>query len=312
MTISVIGTVFVDIKGYANAKINCDTKNVGNIEFVNGGVGRNVAEAIGRAGGRVDFISSVDSSAQGEGVITGLQEIGIGTERVVKTAQGMGMWLAALDCDGELVASVSQKPNLCDLERMIAEKGEEIVKASKAIVLEFDLHELVVQKVFYWAKQHRVPVYGIVGNLDVLNGRRSIIDNLELFILNQAEAEQFLGRTITSTEETKLAARDLTAGGLKVAVVTMGDQGSVFYDSRTNTHGFVPCEKVQVQDTTGAGDSFFSGTVFGLVNGFDLERAVKCGTQLAAWTISSKHNVDPEIQTKVQQSPIFQGEPVLS
>lgn len=310
--ITVIGTVFVDVKGYANAKINCDTKNVGNIEFANGGVGRNVAEAIGRAGGEVSFVSSVDLTAQGEGVVNDMQAIGIKTDRVVRAVQGMGMWLAAIDCDGELVASVSQKPNLTEMERMLAEKGEEIVKNSKAIVLEFDLHELVVQKVFYWAKQHNVPVYGIVGNLEVLNQRRSMIDNLELFILNQAEAEMFLGRTITSMEETKLAARDLTNGGLKVAVVTMGEQGSVFYDSRTNTFGFVPCEKVQVQDTTGAGDSFFAGTVFGLVSGFELERAVKCGTQLAAWTISSKHNVDPEIQNKVKNSPIFQQEPVMS
>lgn len=312
MTITVIGTVFVDIKGYANAKINSDTKNVGNIEFANGGVGRNVAEAIGRAGAKTAFVSSVDLTAQGDGVISELKAIGIETGRMIKTDQGMGVWLAALDCDGELVASVSQKPNLVELERMIAERGEEIVKNSQAIVLEFDLHELVVQKVLYWAKQHNVPVYGIVGNLDVLKQRASIINNIELFILNQAEAATFLGRTITSLEETKLAAKDLTAGGLKAAVVTMGEHGSVFYDSRTHQFGFVPTQKVTVRDTTGAGDSFFSGTVFGLVNGFGLERAVQCGTQLAAWTISSKHNVDPEIQDKVKHSPIFQLEPVLS
>ena len=310
--ITVIGTVFVDIKGYANAKINSETKNVGHVEYAHGGVGRNVAEAIGRAGGRTEFLSSVDLTAEGDAVTKRLEAIGVRADRVLKKDQGMGIWLAVLDNAGELAASVSQKPDLGHLERFLCEKGEEIVKNSQAVVLEFDLSEEVVSKMFGWSKKYGVPVYGIVGNLDVLMQRKNIIDALNLFILNQAEAEEYLGRSLTSVEECKLAARDLTAGGLKVAVITMGGEGSVFYDSRNNTFGYVPVEKVKVADTTGAGDSFFSGTVFGLCQGFELERAVKCGTQLAAWTIASKENVDPEIQNKVKDHPLFQKEPVLS
>jgi pseudouridine kinase len=307
MTISVIGTVFVDIKGYGNAKINAETKNVGNIEFANGGVGRNVAEAIARAGGNVEFFSSVDVTAQGAAVVQGLRDLGIKTDRMVKCSQGMGMWLAVLGGDGDLVASVSQVPDLKPLEAMLLQQGEEIVKNSKALVMEFDLAEEVVDKMFTWAKQHGKPVYGIVGNLEVIRNRPSIINGLELFICNKGEAEEYLNRSLTSVEECKEAARELTKGGLKVAVITMGEQGSVFYDSRVGEWGYVPTSKVEVLDTTGAGDSFFSGTVYGLCQGFDLEHAVRCGTQMAAWTISSKCNVAPEISEGVKNSPIFAG-----
>lgn len=312
MTITVIGTVFVDIKGYANAKINAECKNVGEIEFASGGVGRNVAEAIARAGNAVEFVSSVDSTSQGDAVLAGLHEVGIRTDHVVKTDQGMGMWLAVLDHDGDLAASISQKPNLDALLNLLDTQGEEIVKNSDAIVLEFDLAESAVNKIFGWAKQYNKPVYGIVGNLEVLLQRRSMINNLNLFILNRAEAEEFLGQTLTSPEECKMAARELTQGGLQTAVITMGEHGSVFYDRQNNEFGFVPCEKVRVVDTSGAGDSFFSGTVFGLVNGFGLGQAVECGTQLAAWTISSKAIVDPTIQEKVVNNPLFQRVKVLN
>ncbi|MBL0386044.1 carbohydrate kinase family protein [Tumebacillus sp. ITR2] len=312
MTITVIGTVFVDIKGYANAKINAECKNVGDIEFVSGGVGRNVAEAIARAGGQVEFLSSVDVTSQGDAVLAGLQEIGISTNRVVKADRGMGMWLAVLDHDGDLAASISQKPNLQPLETLLETQGEEIVKNTDAIVIEFDLAERVVNKIFGWAKQYGKPVYGIVGNLDVLMQRKSMINELNLFICNKAEAEEFLGLTLTSPEECKMAARQLTMGGLQTAVITMGEHGSVFYDRLHNEFGYVPCESVQVVDTTGAGDSFFSGTVYGLANGFGLQQAVECGTNLAAWTISSKANVDPEIQVKVQNNPLFQRARVLN
>ena len=305
MTIAVMGTVFVDIKGYGNAKINAETKNVGEIEFANGGVCRNVAEAIGRAGGQVEFLSSVDLSAQGEAVLSDLNALGVKTDRVVKCDKGMGMWLAVLDNSGELVASVSQKPELDSLHAMLLKNGEEIVKNAGAIVLEFDLCDEVVQQVFAWAKQYNKPVYGIVGNLEILLKSRSLIDRLELFICNKGEAEEVLKRPLHTMEDCQQAARDLTAGGLKVAVITMGERGSVYYDSREQRVGFVHCEKVEVRDTTGAGDSFFSGMVYGLCSGYDLDQAVRCGTQMAAWTISSKHNVSPEISERVKESPYF-------
>ncbi|WP_157729381.1 carbohydrate kinase family protein [Tumebacillus algifaecis] len=311
MAITVIGTVFVDIKGYANGKVNSDTKNVGHVEFAHGGVGRNVAEAIGRAGGSVEFISSVSNTAQGDEVAKRLNDIGIKTARLVNTDNGMGQWLAILDGAGSLVASVSQKPDLSKLEDLLLRHGEEIIKNSEAVVVELDLNDLVVQAIFAWAKLHRVPVYGIVGNLDVLMGKRSLIDEMAMFICNQQEVEEVYGITITSIEEARLAARDLTSGGLKTAVITMGSDGCVFYSREKDEFGYVPIVPTKVIDTTGAGDSFFAGTVFGLVHGHSLQQAVECGTHLASWTISSKEAVDPQITTKAKTHPLFQGEVVL-
>ncbi|TCP53943.1 pseudouridine kinase [Tumebacillus sp. BK434] len=311
MAITVIGTVFVDIKGYANGKVNSDTKNVGHVEFAHGGVGRNVAEAIGRAGGSVEFISSVSNTAQGADVAARLESIGIKTSRMVKTDNGMGQWLAILDGTGSLVASVSEKPDLSKLEDLLLRQGEEIVKNSDAVVVELDLHDLVVQAIFAWAKQYDVPVYGIVGNLDVLMGKRSLINDMAMFICNQQEVEEVYGISITSIEEAKLAARDLTAGGLKTSVITMGAEGCVFYNRLTDEFGYVPVVPTTVIDTTGAGDSFFAGTVFGLAHGHLLQQAVECGTHLASWTIASKEAVDPQISRHVQNHPLFQGDVVL-
>ena len=57
-TIAVIGTVFVDIKGFADAHYDPAGRNVGQIKLVHGGVGRNVAEDVARLGGGVLFIPS--------------------------------------------------------------------------------------------------------------------------------------------------------------------------------------------------------------------------------------------------------------
>ena len=49
MGIVVIGAVFVDIKGYPQSNFIPTGRNVGKVEQVHGGVGRNVAEDIATA-----------------------------------------------------------------------------------------------------------------------------------------------------------------------------------------------------------------------------------------------------------------------
>ena len=75
-------------------------------------------------------------------------------------------------------------------------------------------------------------------------------------------------------------------------IVTMGGQGAVYADMDGNK-GFCPAKKVQVKDTTGAGDAFCAGVSAGLTYGKTLSEAVEIGTRLAASVITSSENVCP-------------------
>ena len=72
----------------------------------------------------------------------------------------------------------------------------------------------------------------------------------------------------------------------------MGELGAVYADINGN-HGVIPPQKVDVIDTTGAGDSFFAGVAAGLTYGKTLEEACIIGTRLASSVISTKENVCP-------------------
>ena len=71
-----------------------------------------------------------------------------------------------------------------------------------------------------------------------------------------------------------------------------GSKGAVYAD-REGTYGTCPAKKVQVKDTTGAGDAFCAGVASGLTYGKTLEEAVEIGTRLAASVITSSENVCP-------------------
>ena len=78
-------------------------------------------------------------------------------------------------------------------------------------------------------------------------------------------------------------------------VVTMGDQGAVYADSQANS-GCCPARRVQVKDTTGAGDAFCAGVSIGLTYGKELPQAIEIGSMLAASVITSSENVCPRFR----------------
>ena len=74
-----------------------------------------------------------------------------------------------------------------------------------------------------------------------------------------------------------------------------GDKGAVYARSGGEC-GTVPAKKVNVIDTTGAGDAFFAGTVIGLTYGKTLAQACEIGSRLAASVICISENVCPRFR----------------
>jgi pseudouridine kinase len=75
----------------------------------------------------------------------------------------------------------------------------------------------------------------------------------------------------------------------------MGAAGAV-YASIDGDSGIVPPQRVDVKDTTGAGDSFFAGIAIGLTYGKTLEESCVIGTRLASAVIASTENVIPRFR----------------
>ena len=90
----------------------------------------------------------------------------------------------------------------------------------------------------------------------------------------------------------EILSKKIQAAQIQKMIVTLGGKGAVYADVDGNT-GFVPARKVDVKDTTGAGDSFFAGVTIGLTYGKTLEEACEIGSTLAASVIVTSDNVCP-------------------
>lgn len=293
----VIGTTFVDVKGFAKDSYDSQGRNLGEVKFVHGGVGRNVVENFANVGMPVAYVGMLDDSAMGQAVEHHLREIGTDLSHMVKAPDhGIGMWLVILDEKGELAGSISQMPDLRHLEDYLKTHGEEIVSAAGAVVLEVDLNERIAERVVHLAERHGKDVYAIVGNMSVVLARKDLIRQTKCFICNEIEAAKFFGEELSgrTVEEMRDWLSDAAeSAGLSAVVVTMGERGAVYYDRETKIAGICPPCPTKVVDTTGAGDAFFSGTVMGLIRGSSLAEATGYGARLASATISREQNNCP-------------------
>ena len=295
MGIAVVGTVFVDIKGFPNDVYNPTGRNAGTIEIVHGGVGRNVAEDIANVELRPTFVSMVDDTASGTEVLDKLRKHKVNTDYVAVAPDSMGIWLVVFDNTGDLAGSISKRPDFSALDQMVSEKGDEIFRNADSIVLEVDLEKDIVKKVLGYAEKYGKKVFGVVSNMVIASKRRDFLQSMDCFVCNLQEAGILFVDDFSEMDPDalKLELLDrITKAGIPSMVITMGSRGAVFA-SQNGECGYYPPEKVKVHDTSGAGDAFCAGVAIGLTYGKNLEESVKIGTQLAASVITIKESTCP-------------------
>ena len=295
MGIVVLGAVFVDIKGYPLSAYIPGGRNAGRIEQVHGGVSRNVVEDIANVELRPTFVSLVDDTGMGQDVINKLENHKVNTKYIQRVPDGMGTWLAIFDNDGDVHAAISKRPDTTPLTGLLKEKGDEIFADCDAIALELDLEKDTVKQVLHYAKKYNKKVFAAISNMSIAMERRDFLQQIDCFVCNQQEmgilfSDDYSEKTPAEMEE--LLRLKVRSARIPRMIVTMGEQGAV-YAEMDGESGICPATRVEVQDTTGAGDAFFAGATIGLTYGKTLGQSCAIGSRLAASDICTSSNVCP-------------------
>ena len=167
MGIVVIGTAFVDIKGFPEDTYIPTGRNVGRVEYIHGGVARNVVEDIANVELRPTYIGIVDDSPMGRDVLNKLKNHKVNCDYVLTQPDGLGLWLAVFDNNGDVAGSISKRPNAYPILELLEQKGDEIFADADSVVLQVDLHKDIVKKVFELAEKYHTKLYALVSNMSI-------------------------------------------------------------------------------------------------------------------------------------------------
>ena len=298
MGIVVFGAVFVDIKGYPIDQYIPSGRNVGRVVQVHGGVSRNVVEDIANLELRPTYVSVVDDTGIGNDVIEKLNKHKVNTQYITKTPEGLGTWLAIFDNNGDVVASISKRPDLSVINDVLDLYGDRIVSEADSIVVEIDMETGLLNRIFRLAEKYQKQIFAVVSNMSIAMERRDLLSKVSCIVCNRQEAgllfsEEYDNATVEEME--KILSEKIRQADIRKMVVTLGENGAV-YAGQDGECGFCAAQKTDVIDTTGAGDAFFAGIAVGLTYGKDLKESCSIGTRLASAVLATKESVSPRFQ----------------
>lgn len=277
----------VVVLGSANADLVVDVERRpgagetllgGDLRQYPGGKGANQAAAAARSGADVTFLGAVGHGGNGDFLLAALADAGVDVSRVARVERPTGCALIFITPDGENSIVVSPGAN-ATIDVAAAEAVSDCWAAADVLVLALEIPLATVEHVVARAAELGVRVLLNAAPAQVIG--RETLSRCDPLVVNEYEARLVLGEGSQPEEATfeELAAALLAAGARSV-VITLGADGALVADGAGMRR--VPAYRVEVKDTTGAGDAFVGATGAELARGVPLADAVSFATAMSA------------------------------
>lgn len=265
------------------------------LQTIPGGKGANQAVAAARLGARVTMVGRLGDDAFGPRLRAGLESAGVSTEHVrVTDGCSSGVAVIAVEERGEnailLVAGANGRLTPDDVRA-----AEAVFQQADALLVQLEVPVETVEAAVILARRHGVrvvldPAPAPTGPLP-----KSLCE-VDVLTPNQTEAEALTGIAVINAAQAEHAARLLRDRGARNVVIKLGEQGALLCDLEGLTEA-VPACRVQVVDTTAAGDAFTAALAVGLCEGRLLKEAVRLGC--AAGTLATtRAGAQPAMPTR--------------
>ena len=246
-----------------------------------GGKGANQAVAVARQGGRCAFLGRVGQDPFGQTLLAGMRAEGIdcGHVRVTPNA-ATGVAIIIVDAKGENSIVVASGANFLVTPDDLFH-DENLFAQAKVVVLQLELPLPTVHAAKALAEKHGCTVI-----LDPAPAPAALPPELcrvDIISPNVTEAEMITGLAAGEGEDRfgRGIAAELIARGAKAAVLKLGARGSLVMTAGGEIQSVRPY-KVNVVDTTAAGDAFTAAIAVGVARGLPLSQAAKIANAAGA------------------------------
>jgi ribokinase len=250
----------------------------------NGGKGANQAAAAARLGASVAFLGRVGDDEFGDPLVRALEEKGIDASLVEPVSgKSTGAAFITVTPDGENAITVAPGANRSLTPEDVSAASEAIGDAL-VLVAQMEIPvQTVVQAVEVAAERRTRALVNLAPTFEV---PQELLEKLDPLVVNEHEAAFLLGSGVEGVDGALSAAPELLSLGPRSAVITLGAAGAVFADGESTEHLTAP--KVDVVDTTGAGDAFVGALAAQLARGASLEEAVAYAVRAGAAAVTKE------------------------
>lgn len=244
-----------------------------------GGKGNNQAIACARLGAVVSMIGKVGDDDFGARLLLNLEQENVDYAFVTKQPlTHTGLAFIFIDERGEnriLVApGANMKLSVRDIDNAI-----ELFKSCDFLLLQLEIPHEVVHRAIEVA--HRFGMTVVLNPAPAQEFPIEILTANDIMTPNKYEAEVLSGVTITTLQDAMQALHVLRRRCRARTVITLGEMGTIA-SLGARKCVYLPPRKVQVEDTTAAGDAFNAGLLVGIAGGREWVDALKIANTAGA------------------------------
>ena len=253
------------------------------MKLVAGGKGANQACAAGRLGTDVTMLGAIGNDSHGEMQRDSLQRSGVDVSGLItKESVSTGTAFITVNKEGNNSIVVVQGANAQFTPEDIA-AHRDLLEECEIVILQL---EIPMDTVLYAAKLART-----LGKTVILDPApvpehfpEELYQYVDIIKPNESELSRLTG-IADAQNHLEEAVQIVKDHGVRNVLVTLGGDG-VYLDTENEPPVHIPAKKVEVVDTTAAGDSFTAALAAMLLEGKTLKEAAEFANQVSAIVVT--------------------------
>lgn len=291
MQVSVMGPAIVDVLASPVSRdvFERGTYPLKSIRLSYGGNALNESVVLGRFGVETELISKVGADESGRHIIEYADRSGVSVTHIARDSNlDTGINVVLVDDRGERFFltdpnSSLRKLSIDDLLPYVDGLASIVCFPCMFTSSLLGISEMTKLFKVIKADGDRMLILDMTTakNNETIDDMKELFSYVDIFMPNEKELKSISGGI--GTDE---AAKKILSYGVKNIIVKCGSSDTRVYSAEKDFS--VPTyEGAKLIDSTGAGDCFGAGLIYGLVNGFDLKEAVRFGNATASCAIES-------------------------
>ena len=259
--------------------------------IIPGGKGANQAVAAARQGASTAMVGRVGNDSFGPELIENLKQNNVDTSHVLTDEQAAtGTAIIVVDATGQNSIVLSPGGN----GRVTPEDVNDVPFGDyKLLLLQLEIPVEAVLAAAQRAKESGLRV--LLNPAPARSLPEELLSLPDFLVPNESELSLLTNQPVNDIASAENAAKSLLERGVQNVIVTLGANGALIVNKDITKH--VPSFKVDVVDTTAAGDAFIGGFASALLQEKSMEEAVRYGCACGALA-ATKLGAQPSLPTK--------------
>jgi ribokinase len=247
-----------------------------------GGKGANQAVMAARLGARVGIVTKVGDDIFGQMTRENFAKQGISTE-FIYTAKGLSSGVAPIMVEKGGGNSIVVVPgaNMALMPEEI-QRAVDLIRSARIVISQLEIAEETIIAAFRIA--HEAGVMTILNPSPARPISQDLMSLTDILIPNETESEMLSGVSVQGAQGAEEAARLLLEKGVQKVIMTLGSDGALLFSEQKTE--YFPGIKVEVMDTTGAGDAFLGSLAYALSIKMDLPGSIRFANTAAALSVT--------------------------